>query len=397
MPVKIGTDCSGMEATIQAIRNLGISYKHQFSCDINEHARATIQANFPHGTMYEDLAKRDNSKVPKVDLYIAGFPCQPFSSAGLQQGFKDEKGRGEIFFYVLNFLEENRPQVFILENVSGTVTLRQPNGRKYMDDILKELNGLGNYNIRWKVLDTKEQGISQSRRRWYCVGIRKDVDDGSFSFPEQIDCPNVDVLLEPREPREPELAKSGLPPKTQTTARKNVKTALLKIGRNGHDGRRVTYIVDCDASPYRSIFRKNMCPCITVSRGGGHWVTSRGRHTTKTEMMRLQGMDPTKFKVAVTETQLGKQHGNTMSVNVLERLFVRLLPAANQVKRNEVKDRWESGIAPKDLIKTVGKGFGKKGMGSPGTPPGSSMRRARSATPPPRAMRRATLAKSPRK
>jgi len=74
-----------------------------------------------------------------------------------------------------------------------------------------------------------------------------------------------------------------------------------------------------------------------------------------------------------------------------------LLPAANLVKRNEVKDRWESGSALKDLIKTVGKGFGKKGMGSLGTPPGSSKRRAQSASPPPRAKRRATLAKSPRK
>jgi len=67
------------------------------------------------------------------------------------------------------------------------------------------------------------------------------------------------------------------------------------------------------------------------------------------------------------------------------------------VKKNEVKDRWESGSALKALIKTVGKGFGKKAMGSPGTPPGSSKRRARSATPPPRAKRRAMVAKFPRK
>jgi len=90
-----------------------------------------------------------------------------------------------------------------------------------LDDSLEELHGLGDYNITWKVLDTKEQGIPQSRRRWYCVGIRKDVDDGSFS-------------------RDPELATSGLHPTTQTIARKNVETALLKIERDGHDGRRVT-------------------------------------------------------------------------------------------------------------------------------------------------------------
>jgi DNA (cytosine-5)-methyltransferase 1 len=395
MPVKIGTDCSGMEAPIQAIRNLGINYEHKFSCDINEHARATIKANFPHGTMYEDLTKRDNSKVPKVDLYIAGFPCQPFSSAGLQQGFKDKKGRGEIFFHVLEFLDENRPKVFILENVSGITTLRQPNGRLYMDDILKELNGLKDYNIDWKVLDTKEQGIPQSRRRWYCVGIRKDVDNGSFSFPEKIACPKIDLLLESRKK---ELARSGLPPVSQSTARKNVKAALLKIRRTGHDGRRVTHLVDCDSSPDRSIFRKNMCPCITVSRAAGHWVTSRGRRTTKEEMMRLHGMNPQHFKVGVTENQLGRQLGNTMSVNVLERLFVRLLPAAKLVKRNEVKDRWQNGSAVRELMKTVGKGFAKKTVEAPSTPPRGSKRRARSVTPPPSAKRRAVVAaKSPRK
>jgi len=110
-------------------------------------------------------------------------------------------------------------------------------------------------------------------------------------------------------------------------------------------------------------------------------------------------MDPTKFKVAVTESQLGKQLGNTMSVNVLERLFVRLLPAAKLVKKDEVKDRWENGSALRDLIKTVGKGFGKTTVEAPSTPPRSfkRLRRARSITPPPAAKRRAVVAKSPQK
>merc|ERR1712194_464674 len=93
------------------------------------------------------------------------------------------------------------------------------------------------------------------------------------------------------------------------------------------------------------------------SRGAGHWVTNRGRRLQKTEMMRLQGMNPTKFHVAVSDTQLGKQLGNTMSVNVLERLFVRLLPAAKLVRAGALKDRWASGQAVKALARTRGLGF----------------------------------------
>jgi len=109
--------------------------------------------------------------------------------------------------------------------------------------------------------------------------------------------------------------------------------------------------VDCDSSPNCTKWTQNVAPCITSSRGSGHWVTNRGRRLRKQEMMRLQGMNPTTFKVAISETQLGKQLGNTMSVNVLERLFVRLLPAAG-LARGELKDRWATGQAVKKLADT---------------------------------------------
>merc|ERR1719203_1677231 len=88
---------------------------------------------------------------------------------------------------------------------------------------------------------------------------------------------------------------------------------------------------------------------MTCSRAAGHWVTSRGRRMTKTEMLRLQGMrTPTGgFEVAVSDTQLGRQIGNAMSCNVLERLFVRLLPAAGLAHAERLTDRWQvAGKAP---------------------------------------------------
>jgi len=284
----------------------------------------------------------------------------------------------------LDFLEKVKPRVFILENVSG---LKKIQGGKYMNAILKELNDLGCYNVQWKILNTKEQGVPHSRNRWYCVGILKEFDTKTFTFPEPISCPSIELFLEERSQ---ELATTGLPPKTAKTATTNVKSAHKSIRRTGSNPFKKTYIVDCDSSPSRSKFLNGICPCLTVSRGNGHWVTSRGRRLSKEEMMRLQGMNPTTFKVAVSETQLGRQLGNTMSVNVLERLFVRLLPAAKLARASDLTDRWETGQAVKELARTRGLGFKVDAdeARSP-SPCRVSKRRARSMTPPRPTKRRA--------
>mmetsp|Transcript_33738 Transcript_33738/g.85296 ORF Transcript_33738/g.85296 Transcript_33738/m.85296 type:complete len:396 (+) Transcript_33738:139-1326(+) len=350
--IGVGTDCSGMEAPIQAMENLGVDFAHRFSCDIDRHARATIEANFPHGRMYEDVTARDNAAAPHCDLYVAGFPCQPFSCAGLQQGFKDKRGRGKIFFFVRDYIATQRPGIFILENVSG---LKRMNKGEYFKAILKSLQQLGEYNISHQILNTKQHGVPHNRPRMYIVGIRQDVDRGTFAFPEPIPCPSMELFLDGR-PKSSVVA-AGLPPKCQGTAHSNVVKSIRKLEREGSDPLKEPYTIDCDSSANRSKWMHHVSPCITCSRRSGHWVTSRGRRQLKTEMMRLQGMDPSKFRQAVSDPQLGKQLGNTMSVNVLERLLVRLLPAAGLVSAAGLRDRWEDGSAVRALARTRNRGF----------------------------------------
>ncbi len=93
----IGTDCSGMEAPLQALANMKIPHDRSFSCDFDPRVQTTINANFAPRKIYTDLLQRDNAKAPAVDVYIAGFPCQPFGVAGKQQGFEDVEGRSIIF------------------------------------------------------------------------------------------------------------------------------------------------------------------------------------------------------------------------------------------------------------------------------------------------------------
>ena len=349
--VRVGTDCSGMEAPIQAMENLGVEFEHRFSCDIDKNVRATILANFPHGKMYEDVTTRCNTSAPHCDLYVAGFPCQPFSSAGLQNGFNDNSGRGTIFFFVREYIEKQRPRVFILENVTGLVKL---NNGSYFATILKSLEQLGGYNISHQILDTKQNGVPHSRRRVYIVGIHQDADRGTFTFPEPIPAPSMNLFLDSRPNKA--IVAAGLPPKTQTMARSNVVTILCKLKREGRDPLEEPFLIDCDSSTARSKSMFNVSPCITCGRHMGHWVTNRGRRLRKMEMMRLQGMDPTKFRVVVSEAQLGKQLGNTMSVNVLERLLVRLLPAAGLASTG-LRDRWADGSAVRRLATTRDHGF----------------------------------------
>ena len=101
----VGTDCSGIEAPLQALDNLGMEYTHVFSSESNPHLEKFIDANFKPTTFYKDIKTRDNSNTPYVDLYVAGFPCQPFSVAGKQQGFKDSQGRGTIVGHCIDYIQ----------------------------------------------------------------------------------------------------------------------------------------------------------------------------------------------------------------------------------------------------------------------------------------------------
>lgn len=89
--LRVGTDCSGIEAPIQALMQMNIPFKHVFSSDIDKYCIQSIKANYnpeiifgdKDGSFKEgDITKRDINNVPDIDLYVCGFPCQPFSITG---------------------------------------------------------------------------------------------------------------------------------------------------------------------------------------------------------------------------------------------------------------------------------------------------------------------------
>merc|ERR1712232_189021 len=113
-------------------------------------------------------------------------------------------------------------------------------------------------------------GIPQSRPRVYIIGIRKDVDDGSFEFPAAVECPNIDALMEKKSTTMC-IIKKGLPPASSSTARKNVVQAKRTLVRNGSNPDRDPIVMDIDSTPSRAGWMTGLSPCITRRRGNGHW------------------------------------------------------------------------------------------------------------------------------
>jgi len=338
-PIKVGTDCSGMETPLMALKRLGVGYKHMFSCDIDRHVKAQLLFNFPAKFWYDDLMARDNTTAPKTDLYVAGFPCQSFSGAGLRKGFKDK--RGMVFYGCCDYIENALPRAFILENVKGILS---HDGGNTFEQIMHSLTGIGNgaYEVQTKVLNSIEHGVPQSRPRVYLIGIRKDCKRCEFSFPEPLPPVPIESALDPVE-KKPTL--DTLPGKGHKTAYYNVKHIMATLHRNGKNPLKEPWIIDLDSTPKFATIMYNKCPCMTKSRANGFWISNRGRRMNPNEMLRCQGMERS-FKQVVSDRAIGAQIGNAMSQNIIERILISLLPAAGLVTHDvRLVDRWARKVA----------------------------------------------------
>lgn len=163
-----------------AFQNLGC--KNVFSSEWNEVAKKTYFVNFgdmPAG----DITQISESEIPDHDILLAGFPCQPFSQAGLKKGFEDT--RGTMFFHIARILKEKRPKAFLLENVKQ---LRGHDKGKTLAVILNVLDELDYYVPEPAVLNAVDFGIPQHRERLIIVGFNKNLlkNEEKFDFPRPI-------------------------------------------------------------------------------------------------------------------------------------------------------------------------------------------------------------------
>ena len=307
-PLRIGTDCSGIEAPIQALRQLGIPHRHVWSSDIDKFCIQSIKANYEPERLYGDpngpypdgdITKRDHSTLPDIDLYVCGFPCQPFSIAGDRKGFEDK--RGNVFWSCLDVIKVKQPKYFILENVKGLLSHDKENKKdKYgrtWSIIWNEIQGLEEfgYDVKWKVMNTRDYGIPQNRERIFIVGLKgKD-----FKWPEKIELDDIHDYIDFQD-----ISINNQP---------NYAIELIK---------RSTSIIINLGFTQRNHNNTILCPCITTS-SSKLWNNLMSRYCNINELFKLQGFQS--FKNVVSDSQLKKQIGNSMSVNVVKIILNKLL------------------------------------------------------------------------
>ena len=151
------------------LKKSGIPYKIIGYSENDRFASEIFELNHPGIKNYGDITKIKTEDIPDFDLFTGGFPCQPFSSAGLGKGELDI--RGTLFYDVIRICKAKRPKHILLENVKGLTTKRHKETFAKIQDELKKLG----YSVIWKLMNTKDHGIPQNRVRVWIYAYHGDL------------------------------------------------------------------------------------------------------------------------------------------------------------------------------------------------------------------------------
>ena len=190
---------SGIGAFEAALRRGGYQFETVNYCEIDPYAAKAYSQihDIPEEKNLHDVRQVNTLLMDNINLMTWGWPCQDISVAGKQRGFTDSDGnrtRSGLFFEGLRILETLQPEYAIAENVKALT------GKKFtaeFETVLTSLDKAG-YNNYWQVLNAKDYGIPQNRERVFIISIRKDIDTGTFRFPEKQELKlRVKDMLEP--------------------------------------------------------------------------------------------------------------------------------------------------------------------------------------------------------
>ena len=283
-----------------------------FTSEWDKFSQQTYIANFkekPHG----DITQIKESEIPKHDVLLAGFPCQPFSHAGLKRGFDDI--RGTLFFDIVRIIKLKRPAMILLENVKGFKSHDKGNTFKVVCSTLESLG----YEVHSQILNARDFGVPQNRERIYIVAIdRSKTLKAPFNFP-----------IPPRK-----KVKLGQILDNKVDPKYTISDRLW----SGHRRRLKEHKIKGNGFGY-SLFDKNSEYTSTISAryykdGSEILIEQNGknpRKLTPREAARLQGF-PDSFKIPVSDAQAYRQFGNSVAVPVviaIGREMVKLLKKPN--------------------------------------------------------------------
>lgn len=371
--IRIATVFSGIGSPEQALVRLGVPHEIVFACDNGDriisynqeeeverikslpsavekkkyvdelykaktrqlnYVQQSYLANYPikDDLFHQDVILLDGTDFRnQVDFFVGGSPCQSFSIAGARGGFEDT--RGTLFFEYCRLVKEIQPEVFIYENVYGVLTHDKGKTWETMQNVFSELG----YHFSWQILDAKDYGIPQGRRRLFVVGFKNEENYKRFSFPEKIkieDCPlpTMQSMLEENlaigsmQSVDGQLQRindeKGDPDERYYLSEK-LKEYVLSPGTKNfmhHDAK--------TDLPIARALVKNMGNSYRASVNNYVHTHGKLRHLTMREVHRLMGY-PDSYKIVVSKAQAYKQAGNSIVVDVMMNVEKQIIKAMN--------------------------------------------------------------------
>ena len=271
-----------------------------------------------------------------MEVILKTSPCQSFSIAGARGGFEDT--RGTLFFEYCRLVNEIKPEVFIYENVYGVLTHDKGSTWKTMQNVFSELG----YYFSWQILDARDFGIPQGRRRLFVVGFKNKECFERFSFPEKIkleDCPlpTMQSMLEENmaegsmQSVEGQLRqideKKGEPEERYYLSQKLVDYVLAPGTKNfmHYDAKTDLPIARALVKNMGNTYRASVNNYVHTNTKAGR---GRLRHLTMREVHRLMGY-PDSYNIVVSKAQAYRQAGNSIVVDVMMNIEKQIIKAMN--------------------------------------------------------------------
>ena len=362
--IKVATVFSGIGAPEQALKKLNIDYDIVFACDNDEielkESFEDIKRNFKK-SQYSYINKYvsdiySNTKKPKyvkqsyfanydideerwypdirfldgkkyknnIDIFIGGSPCQSFSIIGKRGGLED--ARGTLFYEYARLVKEMQPKVFVYENVPGMLVHDGGNTWKVIQNVFKSLG----YKIKYQVLNSKDYGIPQNRKRLFVVGIKKQYPDFSFPEPFELQKTMFDFLEEEVNFRH-YLGKKGFEfvtnPNYKNRARVN-KEIIQTEKANQQFNWNGDFV-------FEELEKVKDNPKIMTRAYVGDFEGKKGviRQLSYRECMRLMGFSDD-YKIVVPNVPAYRQAGNSIVVNVIEEIIKEIFKVVDFDEEN---------------------------------------------------------------
>lgn len=324
-----------------------------FTSEWNKYAQKTYLANFPHeeGHRLEgDITQVDAADVPDHDVLLAGFPCQPFSIAGVSKknalgrphGFQDTT-QGTLFYDVARIIAEKKPKAFLLENVKNLVS--HDKGRTFQT-ILQVLREELGYEVHYRIIDG-QHFVPQHRERIIIVGFRE---AAGFTW-EDLRLPErtarMSGILHPQDGSEEAEERWTSGPDATVDPKYTLTPKLWQYlkdyaAKHKAAGNGFGYGLVTGESVSRTLsarYYKDGSE-VLVSQG----PRKRPRRLTPRECARLMGF-PDTFRIPVSDTQAYKQFGNSVVVPVIEEVARIMVPRVMELVERESNEAGQRGLS----------------------------------------------------